>query len=268
MPTLRFPFTRWPFLTVNSSVSWRGTYWSRSLSPDGSGSVVDDPLGRSYFDAESRITGPVFTRVWSTPDNGFAEKWKHSIEPYLNVQHITAFGDFDRIVQLDGTDYILGGTTQLDYGLTNRLMAKRKTGGTSNAKEILSVVLSQTYYSNPQASLYDSNYSTSFSGLPPSHYSPVRLTVRATPTDQLNGSFKLEYDQRQAGLQSLAADAPGVAGQLAAPDGRVQRAADERDRQRAPARPLRQRHGDAQVGRRTAWAAPTASTTTSAARRC
>jgi hypothetical protein len=69
------------------------------------------------------------------------------------------------------------------------------------------VVLSQTYYSNPQASLYDSNYSTSFSGLPPSHHSPVRLTVRATPTDQLNGSFKLEYDQRQAGLMSLAADA-------------------------------------------------------------
>jgi LPS-assembly protein len=207
MPTLRFPFTKWPFLTINSSVSWRGTYWSRSQSPDGSGAVVDDPLGRSYFDARSRITGPVFTRVWSTPDNGFAEKWKHSFEPYLNLEHVTAFGNFNRIVQLDGTDYILGGTTQLDYGLTNRLMAKRKTGGSANAKEILSVVLSQTYYSNPQASLYDSNYSTSFSGLPSSHYSPVRLTVRATPTDQLNGSFKLEYDQRQSGLQSVAADA-------------------------------------------------------------
>ncbi len=206
-PTIRFPFTKWSFLTINSSVSWRGTYWTRSLSPDGSGAVVNDPLGRSYVDAESHITGPVFTRVWSTPDNGFAEKWKHSIEPYLNVQHVTAIGNFNRIVQLDGTDYILGGTTQLDYGVTNRLMAKRKTGGTSNAKEILSVVLSQTYYSNPQASLYDSNYSTSFSGLPPSHYSPVRLTVRATPTDQINGSLKLEYDQRQAGLQSLAADA-------------------------------------------------------------
>jgi LPS-assembly protein len=207
MPTVRLPFTRWQFLTVNSSVSWRGTYWTRSLSPDGSGAVVDDPLGRSYVDFESRVTGPVFGRVWSTPDNGYAEKWKHSVEPYFNVQHVTPIDNFDRIVQLDGTDYILGGTTQLDYGVTNSILAKRRKGGTSSAREILSVVLSQTYYSTPQASLYDSNYSTSFSGLPPSNFSPVRLTVRASPSDQLNGSLKLEYDQHQAGLQSLTADA-------------------------------------------------------------
>ncbi len=206
LPTLRLPFTKWQFLTVNTSASWRGTFWTRSLSPDGSGAVVDDPLGRSYFLVVSRITGPVFSRVWSTPDNGFAEKWKHSVEPYLNVQHVTSIGDFDRIVQLDGTDYILGGTTQFDYGVTNRFLAKRKHGGTSNSDELLSVALSQTYYSNPQASLYDTNYSTSFSGLPPSHLSPVRLTVRASPTDQINGSVKVEYDQRQAGIQSLAAD--------------------------------------------------------------
>jgi LPS-assembly protein len=206
MPTVRYPFTRWPFLTVNSSVSWRGTFWTRSLSPDGSGAVVDDPIHRSYFLFDSRVTGPVVSRVWSTPDNPFASKWKHSIEPYLEVQHVTSIGTFDRIVPLDGTDYILGGATQLDYGVTNRLMAKRETAGGSNANELLSVVVSQTYYSNPQASLYDTNYSTSFSGLPPDHFSPVRLTVRATPTEQVNSSLKLEYDRRRGGLQSLGID--------------------------------------------------------------
>jgi LPS-assembly protein len=207
MPTVRLPFTKWPFLTVNTSASWRGTYWTRSLSPDGSGTVVDDPLSRSYFDVESKITGPVVSRVWSTPGSGFAEKWKHSIEPFLNIQHVTSIDNFSRIVQLDGTDYILGGNTQFDYGVTNRLLAKRKQGETSNTRELLTVVVSQTYYSNPQASLYDSNYSTSFSGLPPSHLSPVRLTLNATPTDQLNGSFKVEYDQHLGGIQSLSADA-------------------------------------------------------------
>ena len=29
-PTIRFPFTSWPFLTVNSCVGWRGTYWTES----------------------------------------------------------------------------------------------------------------------------------------------------------------------------------------------------------------------------------------------
>jgi LPS-assembly protein len=207
MPTVRLPFTKWPFLTVNSSVTWRGTYWTRSLSPDGSGAVVDDPLRRSYVDFESRITGPVFGRVWNTPDNGYAEKWKHSVEPYVNVQRLTAIDNFDRIVQLDPTDYILGGNTQIAYGVTNRILAKRKGSETANSSEVLSVDLTQTYYSNPQASRYDTNYSTSFSGLAPSHLSPVRFTVRATPGDRVNGSVKLEYDQREAGLQSLAADA-------------------------------------------------------------
>jgi lipopolysaccharide assembly outer membrane protein LptD (OstA) len=207
MPTIRLPFTKWPFLTANSSVAWRGTYWTRSLSPDGSGTVVDDSLRRSYFDLQSRITGPVFDRVWSTPDNGYAEKWKHSVEPFVTLRRLTSIDNFDRIVQLDGTDYILGGNTQIDYGVTNRILAKRRSGETSNAREVLSVVVAQTYYSNAQASLYDSNYSTSFSGLAPSHLSPVRFTVRATPSDQINGSFKLEYDERQATPRSLGADA-------------------------------------------------------------
>lgn len=207
MPTLRLPFTKWPFLTANSSVAWRGTYWTRSLSPDGSGTVVDDSLRRSYLDLQSRITGPVFDRVWSTPDNGYAEKWKHSVEPYVTLRRLTSIDNFDRIVQLDATDYILGGTTQIDYGVTNRILAKRRSGETANAREVLSLIVAQTYYSNAQASLYDSNYSTSFSGLAPSHLSPIRLTVRATPSDQINGSFKLEYDQRQATPRSLATDA-------------------------------------------------------------
>ena len=32
-PQLRYPFKRWPFLTVNSTVSWRETYYTRSLDP-------------------------------------------------------------------------------------------------------------------------------------------------------------------------------------------------------------------------------------------
>ncbi len=207
MPTVRFPFTKWSFLTVNSSAAWRGTFWTRSLAPDGSGAVVDDPISRSYFDLQSRITGPVFDRVWNTPDNGYAEKWKHSVEPYVAVRRVTAIDNFDRIVQLDGTDYILGGNTQVDYGVTNRLLAKRGRGESASTREIVTVTVGQTYYSNAQASLYDTNYSTSFSGLPPSHVSPVRLTVRATPADSLNGGVKLEYDDRRGTLQSLAAEA-------------------------------------------------------------
>ncbi|HEX7485427.1 MAG TPA: putative LPS assembly protein LptD [Vicinamibacterales bacterium] len=212
MPTFRVPFTKLRFLTVNSSVAWRGTYWTRSQAPSGDGSVVDEGIGRTYFDFQSRITGPVLNRVWNTPDNGYAEKWKHAVEPFFNIQRVTTANNFDRIVQLDGTDYIFGGTTRLDYGVTNRILAKRSGGG-SSAREILSVVVSQTYYSDERASQYDSNYSTSFSGGTPSSFSPISVAVRATPGTQVNGNFRLEYDHSQGAIQSMAAD-----GQVAVSD--------------------------------------------------
>ena len=214
MPTVRIPFTKLRFLTVNSSVSWRGTYWTRSQALGGDGSVIDEGIGRRYFDFQSRVTGPVFNRVWNTPDNGYAEKWKHTVEPFFTVQRVTKVDNFDQIVPLDGTDYILGGTTRLDYGVTNRLLAKRKGGAAgSSAREILGVSISQTYYSDDRASQYDVNYSTSFSGQAPSNFTPVAVTVRASPGDQVNGNFRLEYDPKEAVIQSMAAD-----GQVAVSD--------------------------------------------------
>jgi len=46
-PTLRVPFTKWQFLTVNSVVAWRGTYWTESL--DDTKQQVEDPIGRRYY---------------------------------------------------------------------------------------------------------------------------------------------------------------------------------------------------------------------------
>ncbi len=206
MPAIRIPFTRLRFLTVNSSVAWRGTYWTRSQLPDHSGIVVDQSLSRTYFDFQARVTGPVVTRVWSTPNSGYAEKWKHSVEPFFNVQRVTMVQDFDRIVQLDSSDYILGGTTRFDYGIANRVLVKRKGGGQSSAHEILGFSIGQTYYSDDRASQYDPNYSTSFSGSAPTKLSPIRLVFRAAPTGEVNGAFRMEYDANQGVVQTMVAD--------------------------------------------------------------
>ena len=45
---------------------------------------VEEPIGRRYFDLSTRITGPVFNRIW-TPNNGYAEKFKHVIEPSVTI---------------------------------------------------------------------------------------------------------------------------------------------------------------------------------------
>jgi LPS-assembly protein len=198
-PTLRIPFTKWPYLTFNSIVSWRGTYWTESL--DDQRVQVPEPVGRRLFDFQTRITGPVFNRIWNTPDGSYAKKYKHVIEPTFSIQRTTAVDNFPEIVVLEGADYIVGGT-RLNYGVSNRLYAKKET-----SREILSATISQSYYTNQLAAQYDQNFQSNFTtGSKPTHYSPVSLQFRGAPTDRFQGEFRTEWDPTAHTLRTLAAN--------------------------------------------------------------
>jgi LPS-assembly protein len=198
-PVLRVPFTKWSFLTVNSAISWRGTYWSESL--DTSGAQVDESIGRRYFDFQSRITGPVFNRIFDTPGRGFATRWKHVVEPTLTIQRTSAIDQFDRIVQLESSDYIVGNVTRYTYALANRLYAKKEV-----SREVASLSLSQTYYTDQRAAQYDRNYQSSFSGqAAPTNFSAVSVLARVSPTDRVNGEFRTEWDPTVHTLKTLSA---------------------------------------------------------------
>jgi len=212
LPTVRVPFTALRWLTVNSSLSWRGTWWSRSRIT-GTNSLLDEGISRQYMQLDARLVGPVLNRVWNTPNNGYADKLKHSIEPFLNFQRVTKVDNFDEIIQLDGTDYIVGGTTRLQYGVTNRLLAKRRGGpAAGSSREFLNLGISQTYYSDARASQYDQNYSTSFSGQAPSKFSPISLASRISPTEEINGTLRLEYDHEARAIRSISASGQVLTG--------------------------------------------------------
>ena len=99
----------------------------------------------------------MFNRVWDTPDNGYAEKFKHTIEPFLTISAPSSIDNFDRIIQIDGIDSIVGGTTRYTYGLNNRFYAKRQPrrgrdrpgAGDRRRRD------AQTYYTDERASQYD-----------------------------------------------------------------------------------------------------------------
>jgi LPS-assembly protein len=186
-PVVRIPFTKWPFLSVNSSVSWRDTYWTESLNP--AGVQIPEGVNRRFFDMQARITGPVFNRIFDTPNNGYATKFKHVIEPTLTIQHITAIDVFNRIVPIDGIDQIPGSVTKLIYGVNNRLYAKKQT-----SREIVGLSISQTYYSDARASQFDPNYQSSYTQAKPSTLSPVRVQARVSPTDRFQTDFATEFD--------------------------------------------------------------------------
>jgi LPS-assembly protein len=213
-PAIQFPFTHWPFLTVRSSLEWHNTYYTESYIRDPRNNLVqaDDPLHRKYFMMQSRILGPVFGKVWNTPDNGYADRYKHVIEPEVTISRTTDF-DNTNIIKLEGYDYTYGGTTRITYGLTNRFLAKRRTGGTTKTgapttrtQEFLNVTVQQSYYTNPNASQFDGAYSGGFIGRPPSNYSPVALAVRVSPSERYNATLRMEYSTQEDAFETISAD--------------------------------------------------------------
>jgi LPS-assembly protein len=213
-PQIRYPFKKWQWFTVNSTVSWRDTYYTRSyaLADDGTATtnVVDVGLNRPLFIFQSQIVGPVFNRVWDTPENGYAEKFKHSIEPVLTIDRTSAVDDFPRIIVFDGIDSYTGGT-RYTYGLNNRFYAKRQLtpGQPAQSREIFDVELSQSYYTNQLDSLYDRRYQTQTAlGTTPqaaSNFSAIALNIRAMPTNDVNATVRAEFDSRYHALRTISA---------------------------------------------------------------
>ena len=74
-PTLRIPFTQ--VAVLHGQLVGRLARHVLEREPDAAGVQIPESIGRSYFDFQSRITGPVFNRIWNTPNNGYAEKFKH-----------------------------------------------------------------------------------------------------------------------------------------------------------------------------------------------
>ncbi len=115
---------------MNSSLAWRETFYTRSLDPVEPGVVVNDNLNRQYFTMQAQAVGPVFNRVWNTPDNGYAEKFKHTIEPVFTVQRTSAIDEelASRIVPTDASDYTVGGNDKPELRHQQPLLRQAQGG--------------------------------------------------------------------------------------------------------------------------------------------
>jgi LPS-assembly protein len=209
-PQIRYPFKKWQWFTINSTVNWRDTFYTRSYAPSSdpnapSTVVTEENLNRPVFIFQSQFVGPLFNRVWDTPNSGYSEKFKHSIEPVFTVQRVSSVDNFDRILVFDGIDQYVGGTN-LTYGINNRFYAKRKLtpGGTAVAREIAAVEVSQSYYTDQRTARYDSQYSTTGS-TPASHFSALILGVRVVPTDTVTANVRAEFDSTSRELRQISA---------------------------------------------------------------
>jgi hypothetical protein len=178
------------------------TFYTRSQDPSitdpqtGLPQIVDEALRRQYFTLQALVLGPVFLRVWDTPGSGYAERFKHMVEPFLNITRTSPIDNFSQILQTDGVDGVVGNATSYTYGLNNRFYAKRKFGATSQAQEIVNVAITQSYYSDERQAQYDRSTPQPAQRRAANHYSPISLSVRATPSVNFNSTFRAEFDSR------------------------------------------------------------------------
>ena len=197
-PSIKIPLSTLPFLQVNATAAYRSTYFSESLTADLTEQIAE-PITRNYGDLRVDIVGPVVSRVFN-PQNAIADRLKHVVEPSLSVQRRTTIPNQDRIPRkASGYDVVIGGTTQLNYGLTNRILVRREEAGQPQAgapRELLNVSIRQTYYTDEKASQFDPSYSYGVSFREPNAFSPISLTARAIPINPVSIDYRLEYETK------------------------------------------------------------------------
>jgi LPS-assembly protein len=201
-PSLRVPLSRLTFLSVNTSAAHHMTYYSRTF--DAARQVaVPGSLLRDYTQLRTDIVGPVLTKIWDTPTSGYAERMKHVIEPAFTLDYTTPINNYKQTpVLTDTSDFVVGGTSRLTYGLTNRLLYRGKAadGGRGQTREFVTLGVQQTYYSNRESSKYDTTYASSSINRNPVDLSPVSLNVRVSPSARIDANSRLEYDVSGLGL--------------------------------------------------------------------
>jgi LPS-assembly protein len=204
-PAVRAPLSKLTFLTVNTTAGFRSTIYSREL--DATGQLVPGTLAREYFSTRTELIGPVFTKIWDTPDSQSIQRMKHVIEPGFAVDYVSSFSNQASVptVTSDPADYVVGGAMRFTYGLTNRLLYRERPrdGRGGATREFMSIAVQQTYYDNPQSSRHDPTYVTSLTRSDAVTLSPVALVARVSPNTAIDSNTRIEYDVNGNGLQSF-----------------------------------------------------------------
>jgi len=208
---MRAPLSLGAALSLTPQISVRRTDWNARQDPV-TRARIEEPISRQLFDMQLSMQGPTFSRIYNTEGNRWLERVKHVIAPSVTVSRRSGFERFDEVIPLDpGVDLIVGGVTQVRYGLSNQVLARvRQAEGESMSRELASLSITQSYYSDQNAAQYDGVSGTSFGPQttllpPPSKFSPWSVSLNVSPTQTVSGSFGLEYDTKFGAVRSYRA---------------------------------------------------------------
>jgi LPS-assembly protein len=109
--------------SIRPEFSVRDTIYTQQLLPSGdSRTAISDAINRKSLEGSVELRPPAVARVFNREFLG--RKWKHVIEPRAVYNYVTGINDFAKILRFDDRD-ILSNTDEVEYGVVNRLYAKR-----------------------------------------------------------------------------------------------------------------------------------------------
>jgi LPS-assembly protein len=122
-PTMSLPLVLHGW-SVRPEITLRETFYTQQLAPSSSGVGVaeSDLINRKAVEGAIEISPPAIDRVFDREFLG--RKWKHVIEPRATYRYVTGVDNFSQILRFDERD-ILSNTNEVEYGVVNRLYAKR-----------------------------------------------------------------------------------------------------------------------------------------------
>ena len=115
--------------TFRPEVGFRETVYSERLEPTHSntgviGVAVAQALNRNVLLASMEVRPPSIAKIFDKKILGYV--MKHVVEPYAIYSYETGVNNFANIIRFDQRD-ILADTSGVEYGIVNRLYAKKST---------------------------------------------------------------------------------------------------------------------------------------------
>lgn len=125
-PSLSLPLL-WKGWALRPELTFRNTaYTQRLVAGTGVGIAVDDRINRRALEGTMDLRPPPLTRILERERLG--RKWKHVVEPRVTYRYVTGVNDFQDVLRFDERD-ILSNTNEVEYGMVNRIYAKRTAPG-------------------------------------------------------------------------------------------------------------------------------------------
>ena len=115
--------------SLRPQLSLHNTAYTQQLLPGVTvGTASSHAVDRKALEGSVELRPPSLSRVFQKEALG--RKWKHVIEPHATYRYVTGVDNFANILRFDARD-ILSNTNEVEYGIIQRLYAKK----TSNEPE-------------------------------------------------------------------------------------------------------------------------------------